>query len=121
MKIGVVNTILYCRKWQETVSFYRESLELEITFSNEWFVEFKLSDTSRLSIADEGRASIDSSGGKGITISIEVDDIENTHSDLMNRRLKPTAIKDQWQGKVTYVHDPECNRLEFWAKSPASG
>lgn len=70
------NTILYCRKWHQTVEFYRDQLNLSITFSTDWFVEFRLNQDSRLSIADEQRSSIKSSEGKGITLAFEVHDIE---------------------------------------------
>ncbi len=113
--IRTTNTILYCKKWKETVDFYKTGLKLQVTYSIEWFVEFKLNDTSRLSVANEARASIDSSEGKGITISMEVDDIRTTHSFLVDAGLNPTAIRDVWGSKVIYIYDPEGNRLEFWS------
>jgi len=41
MKIDVANTIIYCRNWSESVAFYRDELKFEISFTNEWFVEFE--------------------------------------------------------------------------------
>lgn len=115
MDIKTANTILYCRKWKETVAFYKEQLRLQVTTAREWFVEFKLNEASRLSIADEARASIDSNGGKGITITMEVDDIETTHLYLTEAGLNPTPIKDHaWGARVIHIYDPEGNRLEFW-------
>jgi predicted enzyme related to lactoylglutathione lyase len=117
MDIRTVNTILYCNKWNETVDFYKTHLRLPITTSLEWFVEFKLNETSRLSIANTARASIGSSGGKGITITMEVDDIKTTHSYLEEAGLNPTAIIDHaWGSKVVYIYDPEGHRLEFWSQ-----
>jgi hypothetical protein len=55
MKIKSTNTILYCNKWEETVEFYRTGLKLPVISSNEWFVEFKLNEMSRVSVADEAR------------------------------------------------------------------
>jgi predicted enzyme related to lactoylglutathione lyase len=116
MKIKTANTILYCRKWKETVVFYKTQLRLQVTTSNEWFVEFKLNEASRLSIADEARTSIDSNDGKGITITLEVDDIETTHLYLNKVGLNPTPIKDHaWGARVIHIYDPEGNRLEFWS------
>ena len=60
------NTILYCQKWSETIAFYRDKLELPILFASDWFVEFELDTTARLSLADEQRAKIKSSHGAGI-------------------------------------------------------
>lgn len=115
MKIKATNTILYCKKWQETVAFYRDVLKLLAISSNDWFVEFKLNEMSRLSVANESRTSIDSGDGKGITISLEVIDIEQTRAELMEAGIIPTPIKEVWGSKAIYIHDPEGNRLEFWA------
>ena len=116
MDIKTSNTILYCRRWKATVAFYKTQLRLPVATSREWFIEFKLNETSCLSIADETRTSIDSNGGKGITITMEVDDIETTHLHLNEAGLNPTPIKDHaWWAKVIHICDPEGNRLEFWS------
>ncbi len=114
MKIKAVNTILYCRKWQETVAFYRDSIKLLVLSSNDWFVEFKLNETSRLSVADESRTSIKSGEGKGITISLQIMDVEQIQAELMEAGIDSSPIKEVWGSKAIYVHDPEGNRLEFW-------
>jgi len=82
--------------------------------SNDWFVEFKLNEMSRLSVADETRTSIKSGDGKGITISLQVSDIERTRAELMDAGITPTPIKEVWGSEAIYVCDPEGNRLEFW-------
>jgi predicted enzyme related to lactoylglutathione lyase len=115
VKIKSTNTILYCKKWEETVEFYRTGLKLLVISSNEWFVEFKLNEMSRVSVANEARTSIKSSGGKGITISLQVVDIEQTRDELIEAGVTPTPIKDIWGAKAIYTHDPEGNRLEFWS------
>jgi len=118
MEIKTANTILYCRKWKEAVCFYEAQLRLPVTTSKEWFVEFKLNEASRLSIADASRTSVDSNDGKGITITLEVDDIETTHLYLSEAELNPTPIKDHaWGAKVIHIYDPEGNRLEFWSSN----
>ena len=115
MHIKSANIILYCKKWSETVDFYKTGLALPITTSTEWFVEFKLTQTSRLSVADESRTSIKSGSGKGITIGLQVRDIETTGAHLEKAGLEPTAIKEVWGAKALYVFDPEGNRIEFWS------
>lgn len=115
MKIKAVNTILYCKKWRETVAFYREGLKLLAISSNEWFVEFKLNEMSRLSVAHETHTSVKSGDGKGITISLQVADIEQMQAELLEAGIAATPIKEVWGSKAIYVHDPEGNRLEFWA------
>jgi len=116
MQIKTTNTILYCRKYKETIAFYQTQLGLQVTNTFEWFVEFKLNDASCLSIADEAKSSIDSAAGRGITITFEVDDIKMAHLYLSDAKLNPTRIKDHpWGAKVIYIFDPEGNRIEFWS------
>lgn len=116
MHIKTSNTILYCRKWKEAVAFYKNRIGLQVTTSLDWFVEFKLNEASRLSIADESRASIDSNDGKGVTITLEVSDIETTHMYLNEVGLSPPPIKNHpWGAKIIQIHDPEGNRIEFWS------
>jgi len=115
MKLRTVNTIIYCRKWKETVAFYKTQLRFRVTVALEWFVEFKLNETARLSVADAARTSMESCEGKGITLTMEVDDIESTHVYLEKAGLNPPAIRDHaWGARVIYIYDPEGNRLEFW-------
>ena len=114
MKIKAVNTILYCKKWGETVAFYKDGLKLLVISSNDWFVEFKLNERSRLSVANAARTSVDSGAGKGITISLQVDDIEQLQAELLEAQITSTPIKEVWGSKAIYIHDPEGNRLEFW-------
>jgi len=72
MKFITSDTILYCRKWGQTVQFYRDYLNLPVSFETDWFVEFKVTQATQLSIANENRASIKSNDGQGITLSLEV-------------------------------------------------
>jgi len=115
MRIKTANTIFYCRKWEETVRFYRDHLNLTVNFSSDWFVEFCLSPSCRLSIADEKRASIKSCNGKGITLSFEVENIDNAWEFAEKAGLKPTTIKKHsWEARIFYLFDPEEHRIEFW-------
>lgn len=116
LNIEVSNTILYCKNWEESVLFYKSKLGLPVTVSRGWFIEFKLNDSSRLSIADAAKTSIDSNEGKGITITFRVADIFATHSYLAKLGVKPTPVKEHpWGAKVLYIYDPDGNRIEFWS------
>jgi len=109
------NLIFYCKEWSETVRFYRDRLRLTVTFSTDWFVEFRLSTKARLSIADESRSSIKGCGGRGITLAIQIADIEGMRRQTEAVGLKPTAIKKHpWGAKVFYLFDPEGHRIELW-------
>ena len=115
MEIKTANTIFYCRKWEETVRFYRDYLNLTVNFETDWFVEFSLSTTSRLSIADETRARVKSCNGKGMTLSFEVEDIDKVRAFAEKAGLKPTIIKKHpWEARIFYLFDPEEHRIEIW-------
>lgn len=114
MKIIAVNTIVYCDRWEETVTFYRDGLRLPVLSHTDWFVEFKLNESARLSVANAARTSVKSGGGKGITISLQINEIESFQAELVAAGIGTSPIKEVWGSKVLYVHDPEGNRLEFW-------
>jgi len=114
-EIKSANIILYCKKWNETVGFYRDYLRLPVNFSTDWFVEFCLNASSRLSIADEKCASIKSCCGKGITLALEVEDIGRAWENVDKSGLNPTEIrKHPWNARVFYLSDPEGHRIEIW-------
>ena len=109
------NFILYCKNWEETVDFYSNKIDLPISFRNDWFVEFILNDLSRLSVAHESRASIKSSSGAGITLSLRIHDIQSQRELLINKGVDTPEIKlHAWGASVLYIYDPEGNRIEFW-------
>ncbi len=115
MKIKTANTILYCLRWRETVDFYRNRLGLSVLMEKDWFVEFEISAAARLSVADEARSSIGSAGGRGLTLTFEVEDLDITHQHLSDGGLNPPPVrKHGWGAEIIRIHDPEGNRLEFW-------
>jgi catechol 2,3-dioxygenase-like lactoylglutathione lyase family enzyme len=110
------NTILYCQRWQETVDFYQNQLQLPVTFASDWFVEFQLTGTAHLSVADERRATIKSSGGAGLTLTLQVDDADQAWQMLRQQGLTLGPLKDHaWGARVFYFFDPEGHRLEIWS------
>lgn len=115
--IVCANTILYCANFEATLAFYQNVLALPVMFSAGWFVEFSLGTCSRLSIADESRASVKSCSDKGITLSLEVEDIDGVHKKLELSGGSPMEIKKHpWGARAFFIHDPEGHRLEFWTR-----
>ncbi|MBK8899898.1 MAG: VOC family protein [Anaerolineaceae bacterium] len=114
------NTILYCRNWQATVDFYRDQLGLPVVFANDWFVEFELTSTSFLSIANAARATIEAVHGQGITLTWQVDDVAASKARLAAQGIATTPIQHKWQAQVCYCTDPEGHRLELWAPEPTN-
>ncbi len=108
------NTILYCHRWPETVSFYKDRLKLPVVFANDWFVEFQLTDTSFLSIANAARTTITAVQGQGMTLTLEVADVAAVKTELEKLGIATTPLKRRWNALAFYCLDPEGHRLEFW-------
>ena len=116
LNFTTTNTILYCQQWQATVAFYRDQLHLPVTFASDWFVEFQLTATARLSVADERRATIKSSAGAGLTLTFQVPEIQVAWQWLDAQGAKPGPLRRHaWRAQVFYRYDPAGHRLEFWS------
>ena len=121
MNFHRTNTILYCRKWTETVAFYREIFEFPISYQKDWFVEFQLTPHSYLSIADESRATIHSVEGQGITLSWQVSNLQEIHAALLEQTIAVSPIRKKWDAYLFYLYDPEGHRIELWQPTFDSG
>jgi predicted enzyme related to lactoylglutathione lyase len=109
------NMILYCKNWEETITFYKNGLSLPVNYLNNWFAEFCLTENSRISIANEQMATIKSPANKGITIALQVQDIDVVWKEVVKRKLDPTKIKRHpWNARIFYLFDPEGHRIEIW-------
>ena len=109
------NTILYCRRWRETIRFYRDGLKFPISYATDWLVEFRLTDDSYISLADETRATIPSARGAGMTLSWQVDDADEMHRCVAALGMAPGPIQKKWNASVFYFRDPEGHRIELWS------
>jgi uncharacterized glyoxalase superfamily protein PhnB len=123
MKIDVANTILYCRNWSESIAFYRDDLKFEVSFVNEWFVEFKLNEAACLSVVDASRAWVGPSSGEGVMVTLKVENLVDVYLEMEALGLDPTPVEEVWGAEVFSIFDPEGVRLEFWSsiKSKANG
>ncbi len=116
LSFKATNTILYCQKWQETVTFYQHTLQLPVTFASDWFVEFQLTETAHLSVANTARATIKSSQGTGITLTFQVESADTVWQQLHQAGLKPKRLKTHpWGARTFFFYDPEGHRLEIWS------
>lgn len=117
MKLDIisVNTILYCRRWKETVGFYEHKLEFNRRSLSDWMVEFRVTNSMAISLANEERTKIKSVNGQGITLTWQVEDIEYSWWELRNRGVDLEAIKSHhFGGRLFRFYDPEGHRLEIW-------
>ena len=107
--------MLYCERWSETVAFYRSVLGLSVAFHNDWFVEFELTPSSFLSVADSARATIGAVQGQGVTLTWQVADVGAARATLEATGVDVTEIRRRWGANVCYCHDPEGHRIELWS------
>ena len=115
-EILTTNTIIYCKRWSKTREFYSEILGLEERFQkDDWFVEYTLFGGSCLSIADAARCTVKASGGAGLTLSFQVENLLALFVYLMDRQITPTPIRENsWRAPFFFIRDPENTRIEFW-------
>ena len=113
--IKLSNTIFYCDRWDAAVDFYRRVLGLPVNVENDWFVEFRLTRDSFVSVADARRTSVRSSRGQGITLTLQVDDVHAERQRLAAAGVQVGAVaKHPWGALGFFCRDPEGYRLEFW-------
>jgi catechol 2,3-dioxygenase-like lactoylglutathione lyase family enzyme len=110
------NTILYCRRWRETIAFYRDELGLAVVADHDWFVEMSITGSTSLSIADAARATINAVDGQGITLSWQVKDLAATRTRLLTYGLEPSEVRTVGDVVACYLSDPEGHRLEIWSE-----
>jgi catechol 2,3-dioxygenase-like lactoylglutathione lyase family enzyme len=119
-RFNLSNTILYCRHWADTVDFYRRALGLQVNVEKDWFVEFRLTEHSFVSVADARRASIESSAGQGITLTLQVNDVHAIRARLEKAGVDAGPVKlHPWGALGFFCRDPEGYRLEFWQPTDA--
>ena len=119
VNVGRVNTVLYCDEWAATVDFYRGVLGFPVEYESDWFVEFRITDSAFLSVADPRRSTIPAVEGKGITLTFQTTDVAATRSLLEAHDVAATPITQRWGADVFYCHDPEGHRIEFWSDGSA--
>jgi catechol 2,3-dioxygenase-like lactoylglutathione lyase family enzyme len=119
MKILAANTIIYCKHWPESVHFYRDILQLGISFQkDDWFIEFVVNGAAHLSIADASKCTIAPGSGVGLTLSFFVQDLRAAEALFKQHDIATTEIKASgWRAPYFYVHDPEGTRIEFWTRN----
>lgn len=83
---------------------------------HDWYVEFRVTTDSSLSIADAARATIPDAGGLGITLSWRVADLSATRKRLVDHDLAPSDIRIVGDAAAAfYLADPEGHRIEVWS------
>ena len=80
-------------------------------------MEFELTSSSFLSIADASRATVAAVRGQGVTLTWHVPDLDHAHTQLQASGVEVTEIRTRWDANVFYCHDPEGHRIELWSEA----
>lgn len=115
-KIASSNTILYCNNWAACVHFYQQVLGFDVSFAkDDWFRELIVNDGARISVANVQHCTIPSGEGRGVTLSWQVEELEQLRAHLLAQGVKVSEITStSWRAPWFYAWDPEGHRIEFW-------
>jgi len=105
------HTILYCRKWDACVSFYRDILGFKEVYIKPGFVEVHITPGARIGLL----RSVKNDNPECVILSFQVGDVDKMHDFLSVRCKEITAVKlHPWNARLFELRDPEGRRLEFW-------
>lgn len=111
ISIESFHTILYCRKWDACVSFYRDILGFEEAEIKPGFVEVQVNPGSRIGLLRSAKN--DNPGW--VILTFRVGDVDKMHDRLSARCTDVSAVKlHSWGARLFALRDPEGRRLEFW-------
>ncbi|MBI5053514.1 MAG: VOC family protein [Chloroflexi bacterium] len=117
-------TCLLVHDLDKTIAFYRDTLGLEVEFTNgNFFVKFKLDGTPLMLFEKEAAAKMlfpkeHITQGGGVLLAFQVDDLQKTCDELKSKGVEifegPKATA--WGQTVAYFKDPDENVWEVSAK-----
>ena len=109
------HTVLFCRKWDACVSFYRDILGFEVVDTRTGFVEVQVTPDSRIGLLRSGKEDDPANSDSTLILSFRVGDVDKIHKILSARCKEVTAVKKHpWGARLFELRDPEERRLEFW-------
>ena len=116
LRVSSFHTVLFCEKWEECVSFYRDVLGFRIVEKRDRFVEFEVTGGARIGILRPLHPDAREPDHEPVILSFRVSNIEETHADLKMRFSRLPAVREHpWGAMVFELRDPEGWRLEFWS------
>ena len=109
------HTVLFCRKWDACVSFYRDVLGFEEIDAKTGFVEVQVTPGSRIGLLRHNKNADAQNHDTFVILSFRVGNIEKIHEILSARCQGVAEIKQHpWGARLFELRDPEGRRLEFW-------
>jgi catechol 2,3-dioxygenase-like lactoylglutathione lyase family enzyme len=114
LSVDSFHTVLFCRKWDACVQFYRDILEFIPVDEKPGFVEFQVVPGSHIGLLKYVGKHV-SKNNASFILSFRVENLEEFHKSLSARCEGVTAVKQHpWGARIFELRDPEERRLEFW-------
>ena len=115
LSVESFHTVLFCRKWDACVSFYRDVLGFKVVDTKPGFIEFQVAQGSQIGLLKPSKDSASEPDDTSFILSFRVRDVEEIHKTLSARCTGITAVKQHsWGARLFELRDPEGRRLEFW-------
>ena len=115
LSVDSFHTVLFSRKWDACVSFYRDILGFAVVDEKSGFVEFEVASDSRIGLIQSERCSDPVRNEYSFILSFRVENVEEIHKILSMKCSRVSAVKrHSWGARLFEVKDPEGRRLEFW-------
>jgi catechol 2,3-dioxygenase-like lactoylglutathione lyase family enzyme len=109
------HTVLFCRKWDACVAFYRDILGFEVVDAKPGFVEFEVAPGSRIGLLKPAGDVASEYSDASFILSFRVGNVDEIHRTLSERCEGLTGVKSHsWGARLFELRDPEGRRLEFW-------
>jgi len=111
------HTILYCRKWEECISFYRDILGFPVVFDNNILAEVEPAPNVRIGLMNVSRTKKNVTAPETIVLSFRLTNIEKAYG-LLREKCKVAVERKghHWGAQVVELRDPEGRLIEFWSK-----
>jgi len=115
MLVESFHTVLFCRKWDACVDFYRDIMGFTAVDEKPGFVEFEVAPGSRIGLLKSSGNCALKNKDTSFILSFRVGDLEEFHKIFSARCKGVTAVRQHsWGARVFELRDPEERRLEFW-------
>lgn len=101
----------YVSDLERSIAFYRDSLGIKLV-SRDHVARFEV-DGVRLELVPTSHG--EPLGGHGnARLCLRVDDIAQAQAELQQRGVATTSAKDEGQGLLSRLHDPDGNEICLW-------
>ena len=115
-KAEVSTVVIYAHDLERMVTFYRDTLGLQVEQQTERYVELRAAGGADIAIHAGREAAVGE--GRHWFLEFRVDDIDAAVRALRERGVPVGEVQERWWGKEAGFTDPEGNRIEVEQPDP---